>query len=447
MLSRDDNELLCRVGPGMPMGNLMRQFWLPCLKTSELPEPDCEPQRVLLLGEKLIAFRDSVGRVGLVAENCPHRGASLFFGRNEEAGLRCVYHGWKFNTSGACVDMPNEPPESNFKHKVHLTAYPCVERGGVIWTYMGPREIPPPLPNIEPNMLPEGEYNVQKVFRECNWAQALEGDIDTSHLGFLHMGGLKPEEQEPGSFNYYTVKERAPRYNAVETDYGTMYAAYRPAEEDSYYWRFAQFLFPCFTMIPTGVLGVQVLVRAWVPMDDEHMMFWSFAAPKTLSFGQGGGAPKQDSEKPVRADPAGAFEYLPTTSDWYGKWRITQNLRNDFLIDRDLQKRNEGTAGYTGIQGIHQQDQALTEAMGPILDRTRERLGTGDTMVIRTRRRLLSAAKALRDQGEVPYPVDHPEVYEQRSGGTVLKRDQNWLTATEHLRKAFVKHEELLAYR
>ncbi len=243
MLSQDDNELLCRVGPGTPMGDLMRQFWLPCLKTSELPEPDGEPQRVLLLGEKLIAFRDSAGAVGLVAENCPHRGASLFFGRNEEDGLRCVYHGWKFNTSGGCVDMPNEPPESNFKHKVHLTAYPCVERGGVIWTYMGPRETPPPLPNIEPNMLPEGEYNVQKVFRECNWAQALEGDIDTSHLGFLHMGALKPEEQEPGSFNYYTVKERAPRYNAVETDYGTMYAAYRPAEEDSCYWRFAQFLF------------------------------------------------------------------------------------------------------------------------------------------------------------------------------------------------------------
>jgi phenylpropionate dioxygenase-like ring-hydroxylating dioxygenase large terminal subunit len=429
------------------MGNLMREFWLPCLMTSELPDPDGEPQRVMLLGEKLIAFRDSTGAVGLVAENCPHRGASLFFGRNEEEGLRCVYHGWKFNTAGACVDMPNEPPESNFKHKVRLTAYPCVERGGVIWTYMGPRETPPPLPNIEPNMLPEGEYRVQKVFRECNWAQALEGDIDTSHLGFLHMGSLKPEEQEPGSFTYYTVKERAPRYNVMDTDYGTMYAAYRPAEADSYYYRFAQFLLPCFTMIPTGVLGVQVLVRAWVPMDDEHMMFWSFAAPKTLAFSAGGGAARVEPQNPAPTDPPSQFNYLPPTSDWFGKWRLTQNLRNDFLIDRDVQKRNVGPNGYTGIAGVHEQDQALTEAMGPILDRTKERLATGDTMVIRTRRRLINAAKALRDDGEVPRAVDHPELYEQRSGGIVLKRDQNWLSATEHLRKAFVRHEDPLPYR
>jgi phenylpropionate dioxygenase-like ring-hydroxylating dioxygenase large terminal subunit len=443
MLSHADNELLCRVGPGTPMGNLMREFWLPCLMTSELPDPDGEPQRVMLLGEKLIAFRDSSGTVGLVAENCPHRGASLFFGRNEEEGLRCVYHGWKFNAAGACVDMPNEPPESNFKHKVRLTAYPCVERGGVIWAYMGPRQTPPPLPNLEPNMLPEGQFRVQKVFRECNWAQALEGDIDTSHLGFLHMGSLKAEEQEPGSFTYYTVKERAPRYNVMDTAYGTMYAAYRPAEEDSYYYRFAQFLFPCFTMIPTGVLGVQVLARAWVPMDDEHMMFWSFAAPKTLAFGPGGGAASGVSQ----TDPPSGFNYLPQTSDWFGKWRLTQHLRNDFLIDREVQRRNVGPNGYTGIAGVHEQDQALTEAMGPILDRTKERLATGDSMVIRTRRRLINAAKALRDTGEVPHAVDHPEVYEQRSGGIVLKRHENWLTATEHLRKAFATHEELLPYR
>src|SRR5438105_1749767 len=154
MLSTEDNELLCRVGPGTPMGNLIRRYWIPACLSSELPNPDSDPLRVRLLGENLIAFRDSNGQVGLLGNHCPHRGASLFFGRNEEAGLRCVYHGWKFDVTGQCVDMPNEPAESNFKHKIQALAYPCQERGGVIWTYMGPRSAPPPLPDLEPNMLP-----------------------------------------------------------------------------------------------------------------------------------------------------------------------------------------------------------------------------------------------------------------------------------------------------
>src|SRR5829696_6919058 len=149
MLSKEDNELITRVGPGTPMGRLMREYWIPALRTEDLDGPDSEPKRVRLLCEDLVAFRDSNGKVGLVAENCPHRGASLFFGRNEEEGLRCVYHGWKFDTSGTCVDMPNEPPESNFKHKVKVNSYPCVERGGVVWTYMGPADRRPPDPGYE----------------------------------------------------------------------------------------------------------------------------------------------------------------------------------------------------------------------------------------------------------------------------------------------------------
>src|SRR6476469_6472473 len=171
MLSQQDNELVTRVGPGTPMGNLMRQYWVPTMLSSELPERDSDPVRVLLLGEQLIAFRDSNGKVGLLANNCPHRGASLFFGRNEESGLRCVYHGWKFDVDGHCVDMPNEPPESNFKDKVHATAYPCIERNGVIWTYMGPRSTPPPLPDFEWNMDPECKPFLWMNYRECNWLQ------------------------------------------------------------------------------------------------------------------------------------------------------------------------------------------------------------------------------------------------------------------------------------
>src|SRR3977135_102352 len=180
MLSAERNAFMTKVGAGEPMGELFRRFWLPLTLSEQMPEPDSAPVRVRLLGEDLVAFRDSNGQVGLLQNNCPHRGASLFFGRNEEAGLRCVYHGWKFSTDGTCVDMPNEPAESDFKSKVKAVAYPCQERGGVVWTYMGPRSEPPPLPDLEPNMLPDERVVVVAMQRECNWLQGLEGDIDTS---------------------------------------------------------------------------------------------------------------------------------------------------------------------------------------------------------------------------------------------------------------------------
>ena len=424
MLSREDNELLCRVGPDTPVGALIRQYWIPALMSGELPEPDGAPVRVRLLGENLIAFRATSGRVGLIQNHCPHRGASLFFGRNEGEGIRCVYHGWKFDCEGACVDMPNEPPESNFTSKIRARAYPCVERGDIVWTYMGPRETPPPLPDIEPNMLPRGEYAIQKVLRECNWFQALEGDVDTSHLGFLHLGALKPEQTPPGSFDYYTIADRAPRYAVVDTDFGTSYGAYRPAEAETYYWRIAHFLFPFFTMIPTGVLGTQILVRAWVPIDDDYVMFWSIAAPRTRQGRAAAG---------VATGPG--FEFLPDTTDWLGRFRLTQHKNNDYLLDREAQR----TTSYTGIPGIPQQDQAITESMGPIIDRTQEHLGSSDAMIIRSRRRVIAAARALRDRGVTPPGVDQPEVYRYRSGGVILPRDADWLEATCELQRTFTE--------
>jgi len=437
MLSKEDNELLCRVGSGTPVGAMLRQYWVPALMSSELPERDGAPVRVRLMGENLIAFRVTSGKIGLIQNHCPHRGASLFFGRNEEEGLRCVYHGWKYSCEGHCVDMPSEPEESNFKSKIHATAYPCVERNDIIWTYMGPRQTPPPLPDIEPNMLPRGEYAVQKVLRECNWFQGLEGDIDTSHLGFLHLGAIKPEQTTPGTFDYYNVADRAPKYEVVDTEFGTSYGAYRPAEADTYYWRIAHFLFPFFTMIPTGILGMQVLVRAWVPVDDEHIMFWSITAPRSrLGSGAAGGAAGLNAGgRAVAAAGArpGGFEFLPDSPDWLGKFRLAQNKDNDYLIDREAQR----TQSFTGIAGIHQQDQAVTESMGPIYDRTQEHLGTSDAMVIRTRRRVINAARALRDNAVTPPGVDNPAVYRHRSGGVILPRDCDWLEATKGLREAF----------
>jgi phenylpropionate dioxygenase-like ring-hydroxylating dioxygenase large terminal subunit len=454
MLTKEDNELLCRVGPGTAMGRLIREYWIPALLSTELPEPNGPPERVRLLGEDLVAFRDTQGRVGILAHSCPHRGASLFFGRNEEDGLRCVYHGWKYDVAGRCVDMPNEPhPIADFELRnaestpvdssirnphsaIKAVAYPCRERGGVVWTYMGPRAEPPPLPDLEPNMLRDGEYQVGKVLRECNWFQGLEGEIDTSHFGFLHLGAVSPENAIPGSFDYYTVKDKAPLYNTLDTDFGTSYGAYRPADEGTYYWRIAHFLFPVFTMIPPGPLGRQVLVRAWVPLDDEHVMFWTMGARQTR-------APAPTEE--TRTTSAGlqfpgtstGFNYLPNTSDWLGKWRLVPNRENDYLIDREAQRKMEI---YTGVDGVHTQDQMITESMGPIADRTIENLVSSDAMVIRTRLRALNAAKALRDHGTTPPGVDNPEVYRVRSGSVVLPREADWLEATEELRTAFVEH-------
>ncbi|HXM56638.1 MAG TPA: Rieske 2Fe-2S domain-containing protein, partial [Candidatus Dormibacteraeota bacterium] len=294
----------------------MRQYWVPAMLSSELPRPDCPPVRVMLLGEKLIAFRDTQGRVGLLDNFCPHRGASLFFGRNDGCGLRCVYHGWKFDVEGRCVDMPSEPPDSTFKDRVRVTAYPCRERGGVIWAYMGPREVPPPLPDLEANQLPNERWQVSVIQRECNWLQGLEGDIDTAHIGFLHFGSDRAEDQVEGTFRYYVMKDRAPRYAVLDTEYGSMYGAYRPAGAGRQYWRIAQFLFPFFTMPPSGLLGRQVVARAWVPMDDTHLLFFGMSAQLAS------GDPSTPSIADVRPEPNG--------TGWYGRFRLEADESNDY---------------------------------------------------------------------------------------------------------------------
>ncbi|HXM57972.1 MAG TPA: Rieske 2Fe-2S domain-containing protein [Candidatus Dormibacteraeota bacterium] len=429
MLRAEENEYVTRIGPGTPMGAMMRQYWIPAMLSSELPQPDCPPVRVMLLGEKLIAFRATDGRVGLLDNFCPHRGASLFFGRSEGCGLRCVYHGWQFDVEGRCIDMPSEPPESNFKNKVSARAYPCQERGGIVWAYMGPLETPPPLPDLEANQLPEGEWMVSAYQRECNWLQAMEGDIDTAHIGFLHFGSLRAEDQVEGTFRYYALKDRAPRYAVLDTEYGSMYGAYRPAGPGQQYWRIAQFLFPFYTMTPTGLLGRQVIARAWVPMDDTHSMLYTMT-------------PKPSAEFVAARERGGAIRppLKPNSSDWYGRFRLEADATNDYLLDRDRQEHDEE---YSGIAGIHTQDQAITESMGQIYDRTQEHLGSSDAMVIRVRRRLIAAARALAGEGAVPPGAERPEVYQQRSGGVILEDGADWVEATRELRRAYVDHPEL----
>jgi phenylpropionate dioxygenase-like ring-hydroxylating dioxygenase large terminal subunit len=420
------------------MGNLMRQYWVPALLSTELPSPDCPPMRVMLLGEPLIAFRDSDGKVGVFTNACPHRGASMFFGRNEESGLRCVYHGWKFDTTGACIDMPSEPAESNFRNKVRIKAYPTRERSGLVWAYMGPRAADdlPPLPNIEANMLAEGGYRIQAMQSECNYLQVLEGDIDTVHFGFLHRGSVTPDNlpEWSSATDKYAVLDRTPSYTVIDTDIGAMYGAYRPAEDDTYYWRIAQFLLPFYTMPPGGGGGIQMRV----PMDDDHTMSYALS-PATRNIGAGGFVP----QAAAAADPDYArlkSPMLPNDTSWHGRWRPGSNLSNDFEIDREMQRRNRGNNGYTGIVG-NIQDLAITTSMGTIYDRSHEHLGVSDSMIIRTRRCLLNAAKAFAATGIAPAGVEQPDLYLRRSATAVLPRTTDWLEGTAAQRRAFPERE------
>ena len=438
MLSTADNELLCRVGPGTPMGNLMRQYWVPALRSDELPSPDCPPVRVRLLGENLIGFRTTSGAVGLIANACPHRGASLFFGRNEEEGLRCVYHGWKFDVAGACIDMPSEPAESNFRSKVKAVAYPCIERGQIVWTYMGPRGTPPSLPDLEPNLLPADQYKLSTLMQECNWLQALEGDFDTVHTQFLHS--RLNTNPAPGTSAYYSKLEKYARFQVRDTDYGVTYGCYRSGAEDEYYWRIAHFLFPFYTMVPTGNLGIQKKVQTWVPMDDHHTLYFQMSDPLSSSEQQKTPSylisPEERAQRMVAMAGArmGSVPTLPNSTDWLGRFRNVANVSNDYLIDREDQRLND----FAGMPSdASTEDQAMIESMGPIFDRTREHLGTSDSGINRMRQRLLRAVKALRDEGLTPPGVDNPEVYRQRSGYIVLPRSADWWEATKEQRGRF----------
>jgi phenylpropionate dioxygenase-like ring-hydroxylating dioxygenase large terminal subunit len=406
-------EDLVRVGPGTVMGGLLRQYWIPAAMSSEL-QRDGAPMRLMLLGERLIAFRDSAGRVGVMDHRCPHRCASLFLGRNEENGIRCVYHGWKFDAAGNCVDMPNAPPHHDYKDKVRAKAYRVAERNGLVWVYMGARAEAPPLP--------ESELQVTFAQRECNWLQALEGDIDTSHFGFLHAGSVDAADLAADNLIRWTVANRAPEYHVADTDWGTMYAAHRPAEAGQTYWRFANFLFPFWTQTPQGAFD-RVNSRGWVPMDDTHTMFVS------LSWKGLPSARAALSNSRVLPGSKLTMDFVPNTTDWYGRWRLAGNARNDWLVDREAQK-NGGI--YTGITGIQAQDQAVTESMGAISDHDFEHLGPSDRMITRTRRRLLRAARALKKDGAVPPGVDNPEIsLEVRSGDFLADAKISWRDAYE----------------
>ena len=366
MLRKEQNDLLTETDAGTPMGELFRRYWLPALLSEELPEPDCAPVRLHLLGERLVAFRDTEGRLGAIDEFCAHRGVSLWFGRNEASGLRCPYHGWKYDITGQCVEVPSEPEQSGYCQRIKLRGYPMIERGGVLWIYMGPPEQRPPEPEYEFATVPAAHSYMSKRIQECNWLQALEGGIDSSHVTWLHSGSLNADPLFKGSRgNQYNFNDRKPVFEVVESAGGLSIGVRRNAEDDQYYWRITPWVMPFYTIVPPRG-DHPVHGHFWVPIDDHSCWTWSFDYHPTRPL-------TADEVQAMRDGYGIHVRYVP------GTWRPVQNRDNDYLMDRAAQKA--GTR-YSGIEGIAMQDASLQESMGPIQDRTRENLVSTDNGII-----------------------------------------------------------------
>ena len=415
MLSQAENELITQVGPGTPMGAALRGYWLPAVLSQEVSS-DGAPLRVRLLGEDLIAFRDSSGTVGLIDAFCPHRRAPMFFGRNEEGGMRCVYHGWKFDPGGRCTDMPSEPADSIFKEKVRIGAYPCRERNGVVWTYMGARERMPELPALEWNLVPAGQRHITKRVQYCSYVQALEGGIDPSHVPFLH-GTLDPD---PGNI---FMQDRNPRFELLETAYGLRIGTCRRIGGERLHWNITHFMMPFYNAfaVPNGAAEPSVGGFAWVPMDDTTTMAWCFTWNPARDL-----TPDEIEERNAVARLGGGVhlhpdDLLPPTSAAGGAWRPIGRKENDYLLDREAQR----TRRFAGVPGLSLQDVSLQEGMGPVSDRTREHLGTSDAAIINARRLLLRAARATTAaQG-----IEEPHSYRVRALGLALVESEDWTVA------------------
>jgi phthalate 4,5-dioxygenase len=409
-----ENALLTQTGAGTKMGDLLRRYWIPALLARELLGPDCPPVRVQLLGERLIAFRDSEGQIGLLDEFCAHRRVSLWFGRNEECGLRCAYHGWKYDVTGQCVDLPSEPEDSEIRRRMKLKSYPCIEQGEVIWTYMGPPELRPAPPALEWSLVPDERRFISKRFQECNYLQAIEGGIDSSHVSFLHGGALRNDPLFAGSKgNRYNENDLAPVFEIAEFDGGLLIGARRKADNDHYYWRITPWLTPFYTLIPPRG-GNPVSGHAWVPIDDEHCWAWSISYHPRR--------PLTPRERAAMKAGAGIHvKYIP------GTFTPRANKSNDYLMDRAAQAAG---LSFSGVEGVGMQDASLQESMGPIIDRGLEYLVGTDRGIVMMRRALLRAAEANR-AGD-PIPGINPEAQKVRSCAIELRHGVNFQDGARH---------------
>lgn len=432
----DAVDLLNQTGPGTPLGNLLRRYWVPVMLTKNLPHPWAAPIRVKLLGEPLVLFQDTTGRMSLLQEFCAHRRASLYFGRNEseqspdgQPGLRCPYHGWKYDVTGRCIDMPNEPAKSRFKEHVQLTSYPAVDRGGVIWAYMGPSDLMPELPEFEWMVVPESHRYVSRRLEKTCFTQAMEGAIDSSHASILHADGAlwsgygpldSASDQSLLMPNSLLTVDTAPRFFVEPTDYGLMIGARRNPEEGRYYWRITQWMMPWYQFIPRNEGDSTISGHMWVPIDDDTCWTWTMTYHPDRPLSQ----PELDYCE------LGHGIHTRTIA---GTELPAQNAENDYLIDRVLQKH---MLSLSGIDGVGAQDQAMQESMGPQFDPSKEQLGSSDSAIIAARRRLIAEARALAD-GTASKPSNlNPQLHRLRSASAMLSSDESWIAATAEQRRA-----------
>lgn len=386
MLTPEENDLLCRVEGDAPMGQLMRRHWIPACMSEEVAEADGTPVRTRLLGEDLVVFRDSKGRLGVLGERCPHRQASLVFGRNEECGLRCLYHGWKFDVDGNVVDMSCEPDGgSRMRDHIKHKSYPAREAGGFVWIYMGATE---EVPRFEPPTWapsPHTRISIVKMHTPCNWAQPLEGAIDSAHSSSLHSSEMPAMEVDgakaTGQRWPRPSTDKAPRMQFQLTSFGFRYAAIRKpiAKAETHdYVRITLFIAPFTVLIPPN--DQYNLAQMLIPIDDRNTMFYWVAWHETKGI-------EQDAWRKFCAAQVGV--------DLDANYRKIRTLDNLFLQDRQAMKRGD----FTGIKGIPAQDMAMWESMGPIADRTHDYLGASDVAVSQFRRQMVAAARQVAAGG------------------------------------------------
>jgi phenylpropionate dioxygenase-like ring-hydroxylating dioxygenase large terminal subunit len=425
MLTQADNETLVRVGPGTPMGQLMRQYWIPFLKSTDVVA-DGPRHRVRLLGEDLVAFRDSAGRVGLVDHACPHRGAPMVFARNEEGGLRCVYHGWKFGVDGRCQEMPAEPADSPMRKRMTIKAYPVHERNGILWTYMGVDAEPPPaLPEIEWNLVPQSHCVVSLRVQECNWLQALEGEVDSAHASILHG------RSDGGAINRWRQgDDLAPSFEVQQREAGLSIAARRKDGAEQHYVRVNQFLLPFWTLVPPQAQYPELSGHAWVPIDDEHTLALMFSYTPDRPFYEKSRQLFKEGYKGRETGhhSEGAYEPRPPTMPFPNYWS-RYHRGNAFQFSPALQARHNA-----GMPGLWMEDAACQSGVAPIYDRTKEHLGTSDAGIARVRRLLLDSVRRL-GQGEKPPSATRPESFMVRAVSITIPAGGDWAAlGGEHMK-------------
>jgi phthalate 4,5-dioxygenase len=345
-----------------------------------------------------------------VDEFCAHRGASLWFGRNEDSGLRCAYHGFKYDVDGTCLEVPSEPDNSALCAKMKLTSYPLVKIGDILWTYMGVPETQPELPEFEFVRVPSEQTFTSKRWQECNWLQALEGGIDSSHVSWLHSAGLRDDPLFKGAKgNEYNLTDLRPFFEVAPADGGLFVGARRMAGDDGYYWRITPWVMPAFTMVPPRG-DYPVHGHFWVPIDDENCWVFSFDYHPVRAL--------SEAELQAMRDGHGVHnQFVP------GTYRPLQNKDNDYMMDRDAQRRGDT---YSGVRGIAMQDASIQESMGPIVDRTKERLVAADGGIVKARQMLRQAVTALAEQGTTP-PGVNPAHQRVRSAAIVLPKDESFI--------------------